>query len=285
MPNDEKLLKLSEGLEKLYPAPKILFSLVEAVNNPESNVALVEDLINKDPAFAAKILSMANSAYYGFDEKVANVHQAIILLGFNTILNLTINICVHDLFHFNFSSRGFTADTLWKHSVGVSLCAKVLSKMYDPSNYENYITLGILHDLGLVVEAQFFRDDLLSILGCLSPDPLAKSFMQLETELIGHAHPYLTSFFCSKWKLPKAISGPALYHHDFTQAPEDIRMSACLLNLADMIVMESHYGFFFPYAEKNTKDVYEYLNLDDSGYKDIRKEFDSLAKDIEPLFS
>lgn len=285
MLSDQELTQLSENLDKIYPAPQVLFSLIEAVNNPESGAASVEELINKDPAFEAKILKMANSAYYGYNDKVSSVHQAIILLGFNTILDLTINICVHDLYHFDFSDRGFTADALWKHSVGVSLFAKIISKMRDSENYEDYITLGILHDMGLVVEAQFYKNNLLSVLGLISPDPIAKGFLELEEEVIGRSHPFLTNFFCFKWRLPRAVSEPALYHHDFKLATDDLKLRSCILNLADQLTMDSHFGLFIPYQQINIRDACEYLGFSDNDVKDIKKQFESQALDIEIIFS
>jgi HD-like signal output (HDOD) protein len=41
--------------------------------------------MESDQAIAAKVLKMANSAYYGKSGKISSIHQASLLLGYQTL--------------------------------------------------------------------------------------------------------------------------------------------------------------------------------------------------------
>ena len=68
--------------------------MLSIVGNPASSARDVSQLISTDQALTAKILKVANSAFYGFPRKIATVQLAIVVLGFETVKNLGLSVAV-----------------------------------------------------------------------------------------------------------------------------------------------------------------------------------------------
>ncbi|MGE5845805.1 MAG: HDOD domain-containing protein, partial [Ignavibacteria bacterium] len=85
--------KLSR-INNLPAFPSIMMEVSNLLENKTvTNFDLVK-IINKDQGLTAKILSIANSPFYGLSRKVSTVDFAITIVGFkelkNVILTLTI---------------------------------------------------------------------------------------------------------------------------------------------------------------------------------------------------
>ena len=61
----------------------------------------IADIVSADQAVASKILKIANSAFYGFTRKIQTIPHAIVVIGFNGINNIILNMSVLGLFKEN----------------------------------------------------------------------------------------------------------------------------------------------------------------------------------------
>jgi len=91
-------------------------------------------------------LKIVNSAYYGLQEKVTSLHQAILYLGFSNVYQVVIedsvkNILPHDAEY----------EAIRVHSYIISLLAHETSVHCQRSKPLLHATLGILHDIGKIV--------------------------------------------------------------------------------------------------------------------------------------
>ena len=81
--NKSNTEKLIAGLNQIPALPSAVTRLIGVMDNPESTVS---DIVGAmDTSICAKILSVANSAYYSTLRKVETVDHAITILGRNTI--------------------------------------------------------------------------------------------------------------------------------------------------------------------------------------------------------
>jgi len=119
---------LSRKLHNVFPMPQILAKILAVVNDPQASISALEQVFKYEPSFTLKILTLANSAYYGSPGKITNIRAAITLLGFNMIKILPIHATVNEMFHFGTNTPIFSGYELWKHSVGVGVCAKMIAR-------------------------------------------------------------------------------------------------------------------------------------------------------------
>jgi len=246
-------------LNEIYPMPHILVKVFRAVSDPDSNYDQLEAIVKHDPAFTLKILSLANSAYYG-RSNITSIREAIGLLGTNTLKNLCINVCAHDLFSFGKIKYNFSGYELWKHSVGVGICARVIGDYLGCGKQVDFFTMGILHDIGLTLEYQLQQEVFMTFLNCLHDR--SKDLVALEEDVLGTNHATLSKMLCEQWLIPEEVGAAVGWHHAPLEAPEQVRFYACLLAVADRLVMERGFGFVPPYLAEVPDQVLQILQLD-----------------------
>ena len=115
--NAEAVLKKLDHIEDIPTLPTIVFELNELLQNPDTPITEITDVIEKDQSMSLKILKLVNSAFYGFQSKVEDIGNAIILLGFNTVRNAILSLSVISAFDGKKGLEGFDITDFWKHSI------------------------------------------------------------------------------------------------------------------------------------------------------------------------
>lgn len=81
-------------LGELPSLPTLYLKIVDALNSDDISVELIGREIAKDLTISAKILKIVNSSYFGFDETISDINQAVSVLGIETVKNLVLAIQV-----------------------------------------------------------------------------------------------------------------------------------------------------------------------------------------------
>ena len=231
---DELLLLVDES--NIASLKTSLVKIVEVIHNPESSVTELKNLIEIDPPLSTNVLRRANSALYGMrrGELPASM-DAIIFVGFDAIVELTLNQKFFELFQQNGQViHGYSRKTLWEHSIGVALCGKLIYRReFRRSGGEMY-TAGLLHDIGIIVEDQFFREELISILGNMKKNE--SDLHTEETAVLGYCHEDIGRGLAERWSFPEelcCVMGKA-ERPDPVESPSSSLMgdTLCLANCA-----------------------------------------------------
>lgn len=80
-------------------------------------------VIAGDPALTAKILRLANSAYYGYPRRVRTVDEAVVLMGSQAVRSTAIATAIMDLFPAA-NVGAFSIDLFWGHNVACGFVAE-----------------------------------------------------------------------------------------------------------------------------------------------------------------
>jgi HD-like signal output (HDOD) protein len=272
---------LNQKLDALFPMPQTLTRILAAIENPNMNISELEKLVKLDTTFSFKILSLANSAFYGANQKITNMQMALSLLGFNLIKSLAFQASTNQYFTNSITNQYFSAQSLWKHSVGVAVCSRMLSRRTRIGNAEDFFTMGILHDMGLLIEAQFYPEQLLDVL--TRAQNQSPALFELEKEVFGLDHASVTNLLCEKWSLPNNIGMILNFHHMPLQAPEEFRPSANIIYLADKITMKSQFGFVYPRGEEYDAEVVASMNMDPGDLEILLEDFQAESDKVSSL--
>jgi HD-like signal output (HDOD) protein len=265
------LNELGNRVQDIFPMPVILEKILHAVNDPNVSVAAIENIFKYEPSLTLQILTLANSAYFGAAEKITNIRSAITLLGLNLIKSLAIHASVNELFRFGTTLPSFSGYELWKHSVGVAVASKLIARRSRLDNVEDYFTLGILHDVGLIIEYQFYREPFIAILSHLPAE--MNDLPEMERKYLGTDHAELAKLLCLRWQLPELMAQVLAHHHSPSQAPENLRRQVYAIYLADNIVRGKNFGFGTP-AETPTPESLAALALMPADLRAVADEFD-----------
>ena len=220
-------------IKNLPTLPGIVQKISRMVENPDTTPADVGRLISQDQVLSAKVLRMANSAFFGMPRKISSITQALIILGFDVIKGLVLSSSVFDMM-----KKGM--EGLWEHSIGCAAASGVIAHMLNRKDAEEVLVAGLLHDLGKVVLSLQLPDDTARITAICKEQGI--SFYEAEKQILDFNHSDVGQWLAEHWNLPDNLSEPMRFHHH----PERARMApeqTAIVHLANIIVRARGFGF------------------------------------------
>lgn len=94
----DQLTTLMKDVDSLPAMPALYDELVKELASPNSSLVKVADIIEADAGLTLSILRIVNSAYFGLNQRVESVSQAISLLGTDLVKNITLTSKVFSKF-------------------------------------------------------------------------------------------------------------------------------------------------------------------------------------------
>jgi len=193
----EKLIHLVEQKNDLPPLPEILRRLEDKIDDPDSCLDDITELIQTEPVLRGRLMKLANSVFFcGGREPATDLGSAIGRLGLKMVLDLAYTLELPNLF---VDTKGFNQLRFWHHSLVVAVCARSISRLLadKPAEQANAYTAGLMHDIGIMVFAYLIPDLYADFLHkCQSVNqPLE---IQEKNEF-GIGHPELGAIFIEKW--------------------------------------------------------------------------------------
>ncbi len=222
--------------------PQITLKIIQLVEDPNSTASDLNKVISNDPALGARILKVVNSAFYGLPGQIGSINRAIVLLGLNAVKNIAIAASLAKLFRGGQISQHFAARDLWVHSIGVATCTQLLSKEVGLGLPDEAFLAGLIHDIGIVVEAQARRPKFVEAVEKMAVTP-GLTLRQAELAALGATHEQFGAALCKTWKFPSAFAYVTGFHHRPLELSENHRTLACLVHIADITVASMNIGY------------------------------------------
>ena len=154
----KSFLKKLNGIDDLPTLPTIAMEANKYLQDYDTSIRKLSQIIEKDQAMVPRILKLVNSAFFGFRSKIGNISHAIILLGFNTVRNVVVSVSIFDRFSKKGTIENFDILEFWHHSIAVAVMSKHLAAATRCLSPYDAFTAGLLHDIGKLVLCQYFPD-------------------------------------------------------------------------------------------------------------------------------
>jgi HD-like signal output (HDOD) protein len=187
---------LLQNQNALPAAPRVLDDLIASFDDPDASVESIARKLAQDPVLSAKLLRLANSAYYHVSRSVASVDDAVRMLGFVTVRSLVISAGLVGSFK---SVPGIDLKQFWRYSLETAVAAKWLARQAH-DNTDLAFTVGLMHALGQLVMRAGARDQALELdtqAGPYHPDRIAA-----ERAALGYAYTDVGAALADAWKFP-----------------------------------------------------------------------------------
>ncbi|MEW6288933.1 MAG: HDOD domain-containing protein [Thermodesulfobacteriota bacterium] len=243
--------------------PAVASRINMEMRNEALNAQLLGEIIAEDTALAAKILRLANSAFYGLQKQVTTLNKAVMILGFNTVKNLALSVSIYALFK---ERPGSPIDVkgLWLHSLGCAVAAKIITENLYKKLGEEAFLFGILHDIGKIVFINALPADYEKTLLLIRDRHIPEG--DAEMEVMGCNHQRLGSQLLDSWKFPDNIIQAVKYHHEpqLKTAKIDPQLKDLIraLFLGNQMAKALHLGMSTnPTREEIPKIVWQSLNI------------------------
>ena len=217
---------------KSFPSmPATGAKMLKILEDPDTSVDEIEDILRHDPGLTGNVLKMANSAYFGIPSKVASTRQAVLLLGIKKLIQLVIASCVNAVMDKPVPGYNLPPGDLWRHSIAVSIAAESLVK--DKKNIEgnDIFTPALLHDIGKLILGHFVKEEqeaIEKIAGQGVP------YVVAENMVLGTDHAEVGAQILTQWSFPSEVIDAVRWHHD-PDFPEQSGASNDIVYLANLL--------------------------------------------------
>lgn len=200
------------SLAKLPPMPQVILKAQETMANPNAGLRDLARIIETDQALVARVLSLANSAYYGVSGQVSSVQHASILLGLKTLGDLITMSATSVLLERELKGYHLGPQAIWRHSLSSALCARKIAERRFPGTEADAFVVGLLHDAGKIILDPFICQKKEAGEGD-GPDQ-APVTERHEVELLGVDHAEVMALACRFWHFPEPqVRGIRFHHH------------------------------------------------------------------------
>ncbi len=135
---------LVEEIADLRPLPAVAAHVLQIAEGEQFSAHELAQAISSDPALTARILRLANSAYYGFPRRITTVRDAVVLLGFRQVRSASLAACAMKALP---TGESIQAGPFWRHAVTVGMLAEMLARSAQHHQDEAF-TAGVLHSIG-----------------------------------------------------------------------------------------------------------------------------------------
>ena len=176
------------AIRDLPTLPVVAQKVLSLADDDMAEMEKLADIISRDQALSARVLSLANSAYYGHRAKISTIQRAMVVIGMNMLKQISLSVLVCG----TIGRGGRDRAEFWKHSLSTATAASLIAKRAGIKEADVCFMAGLLHDLGkLILETHF----------------------PTETEM---DHAEVGGWLAERWQLPPALIEAIAYHHSLT---------------------------------------------------------------------
>jgi HD-like signal output (HDOD) protein len=203
--------KILRSLVELPPMPNIILKAREIMEDQGSSLKDLSAVIEHDQAIVARVLALANSAYYGLSGLVSSIQHASILLGQKTLGELITIAASSRLLSKKLKGYQLNPGDLWKHSLAVALGARIIAEKKNSELVEDAFIAGLLHDAGKIILDPYVLEREKEFKKIQKTRKW--TFIVAEKEILGFDHAEVMSRAARFWRYPETQSTAIRYHH------------------------------------------------------------------------
>ena len=193
------LRSLLDQPHKLPTVPKVAQELIRSFSDEQVSFAQVAGQISADPVLSAKLLRLANSAYFHFPRTIGSIDDALRMLGFVMVRNLVLGHGMAAAFR---KTPGVDLPAFWRYNLYVACAARWLAaEAQAPSDAA--FTVGLMHGIGQLHLHAAAPQAVAPLDRQL--DVLDAGRAELERQTLGLHHGEVAAALARTWHFPEPI--------------------------------------------------------------------------------
>ncbi len=196
------------AIESIPPLPATAATLLAMAADPDVSIEDLAHAIERDPPLSARLLGLANSAFYSPKQPVTTVKSAIItVLGLNMVRNIAFGLSLTG----GLSTKAcpqFDLSGYWVTALGTADLASGLARaatLPEAPDPDAVYLAGLLHNIGELLMVHLWPDAFGRVLRAAEVDP-ASRLEDIELEITGLTHWQVGGFLARHWELPAFVA-------------------------------------------------------------------------------
>jgi len=223
---------LVRNADKIASPPRVFQRVNEVVNDPDSTTEDIARAIGEDAGITLRLLRVVNSAFFGYNQKIESLDQAVLALGTSQVRDLVLTTTVAEKFE-GLPVELISMERFWQHSLACGVMARSLAQTRREVNLEPYFLGGMLHDVGRVVMFSKMPEKCRDIVArCVKSNEIMHG---VEREVFGYDHAEVGGLLLNHWGLPPQLEEAVASHH-LPQSAVRNPMLAAVVHIADVVV-------------------------------------------------
>lgn len=195
-----KLDALFQNPTALPTAPKVVEELISSFDKASVSTEEIAKKLSTDPVLSAKLLRLANSAYYHVSRSIGTVEDAVLMLGFVTVRTLVISSGLVSGFK---TVPGLDLKQFWRYSLHTAVSAKWIAKK-TKENTDLAFTIGMMHAIGQLVIHSAMPEQAMALDKVAGP--MDSRRLDAEQASFGYTFADVGAELAKRWKFPAAFS-------------------------------------------------------------------------------
>lgn len=212
-------------MRSLPSAPKVLPRLKQLLSDGNSARHEIVALIRLDPGIAARVLQMANSAYFSGGVRCFTVDEAVNRVGYQQVYELVAYAVASQVLVRPLDTYGIEADDLWRMSVACALAAEMLAERTQQDRNVAY-TIGLLHCVGMVAIDEWALKNARPL--ALRNTGFPREALEGERAALGFTQAETGCALLKHWGFPHSISEPVRWQYTPRASASQARMATLL---------------------------------------------------------
>ncbi|MBD3166226.1 HDOD domain-containing protein [bacterium] len=263
------LLRVGE-LESISP---VLESVKRIADDPNADADQLAEAIRVDQGLAARVIKLANSAYYTVGRnKIHELRQAVVQLGFNSVKQLTMTAQVLDFMEDEGHEEWLPIDRFWAHSLACGLALAPLARRLGLPPEKDYFVIGFLHDIAKPVLCKYLPSKWIKV---VESHRRNRDAIRMEVEVFGINHAEIGAWLLRMWRFPQEVFMAVGAHHHEGKGGGDLGLALVQANLLASVIMDT-----FPFGSRNRRRVSTQLARHGFTLQQINDLIDSIREEV-----
>ncbi len=213
---ERKVRQRIEGLSYLPTTAGVAIKFIELGRDPDADPADYAKVISADSSLSSKLISLANSSWFGVRNKVHSVRVAVNLLGLGTVRTLAISYCMAGL-HNELRLTPEESRMFWESSLCKAVAAREYARKVSEKLADEAFAAALFQDFAIPVMYtvagklyQTILDDGRSV---------CRFQLEKERDLFHLDHAEIGRILAQRMDLPDFFIQAVAFHHQ----PEQLR--------------------------------------------------------------
>lgn len=203
--DDQAIARVVGGLQRLPAAPKLYARITRMMADHRVGLNQIARTVDQDPAMAARLLHVANSAFFGVRRQIRTSLEALNWLG----VDLTRKLVLSSELAVTFGS-GASVRLIEEVQLHATLTARIASRLVPARSARVVSTAALLHEVGRLViaggEPGVFEE-------IQEAERSLGDLCAAERSVLGFTHAEVGAYLLNLWGLPLDIVEAVANHH------------------------------------------------------------------------
>ena len=206
----ESLQTQLKACRTLPSVPAVVLEILDLCQDDNVSIGQVAKALIRDPALSAKVLKVANSAWYGVRSQITTLERAVTILGLNATLSLALSFSLVRGLR-KTKTSGFDHQSYWKRCVITAAASRVIGHWAGVATGDELFLGGLLQDIGILVLNETVPESYGPLIANAKDDHAL--LVQLELQELRSDHAEVGAWLLERWNLPANLQLAAASSH------------------------------------------------------------------------